>query len=261
MNRALRFELLKLWRRRTVLIALVVTGVFAVGSAALLLASAEPAQPGPGGPGLTIEELAGAGGGTQVFATSLSFAGFFVLVSFTAAMAGEFSRGNMRTMVLRQPARLRLLAGKLAALLLSAAALLAIAEVLGWTTARVLASSQGVDASRWVSLPALGAAVADYGTVLIWVTGYALLGTALAFVVRSVPIALGIGIAWAGPFEHILADSWDTANSVFPGLLLEAWVAGGRDGVSAGQALAASAGYAALAATVAAVSFTRRVVA
>lgn len=262
MTRALRFELIKLWRRRTVLIALAVTTVFSIGSAALLLASAEPARPGVGGgPGLTIEELADAGGGTQVFATSLAFAGFFVLVSFTAAMAGEFSRGNIRTMVLRQPARLRLLAGKLAALLLSAAVLLAIAEVLGWTTARLLAGGQGVDPSRWTSVDALGAAFADYGTVLIWVTGYALLGTALAFAVRSVPIALAIGIAWAGPFEHILADAWDGANAVFPGLLLETWVAGGRDDVSAGQALATSAVYGALAATVAALSFTRRDVA
>jgi ABC-type transport system involved in multi-copper enzyme maturation permease subunit len=260
MTRALHFELIKLWRRRTVLIALAVTTVFSIGSTALLLASADPAGP-RSGPGLTIDELADAGGGTQVFATSLAFAGFFVLVSFTAAMAGEFSRGNIRTMVLRQPARLRLLAGKLAALLLSAAVLLAIAEVLGWTTARLLASGQGVDPARWTSPAALGAAIADYGTVLIWVTGYALLGTALAFVVRSVPVALAIGIAWAGPFEHILADSWDTANSVFPGLLLEAWVAGGRNDVSAGQALATSAVYGVLAATVAAVAVTRRDVA
>ncbi|HUR73769.1 MAG TPA: ABC transporter permease, partial [Sporichthya sp.] len=130
MIRALRFELIKVWRRRTILTALAVTTVFAVGSAALLLASAEPARPGVatgGGPGLTLEELADAGGGTQVFATSLAFAGFFVLVTFTAAMAAEFSRGNIRTMVLRQPARLRLLAGKLAALLCSAAVLLAFA--------------------------------------------------------------------------------------------------------------------------------------
>ncbi len=228
MNRAFHFELIKLWRRRTAGIALAVTTVFAVGSSALLLASAEPARPGVGGgPGLTVEELAAAGGGTQVFATSLAFAGFFVLVLFTGAMAAEFSRGNIRTMVLRQPARLQLLGGKLAALLCSAAVLLALAEVLGWTTARLLAGSQGVDASAWTSVHALAAGAADYGTVLVWVTGYALLGTALAVVVRSVPVALAIGIAWAGPFEHILADAWSGANSVFPGLLLEAFVAGG----------------------------------
>jgi ABC-2 type transport system permease protein len=267
MTRALRFELIKLWRRRTVLIALAVTTVFSVGSAALLLASAEPARPANGnvrsggGPGLTLEELADAGGGTQIFATSLAFAGFFVLVTFTAAMAAEFSRGNVRTMVLRQPDRLRLLAGKLVALLASAAVLLALAEVLGWTTARLLAGSSDVDASRWTSADALGAAAVDYGTVLIWVTGYALLGTALAVVVRCVPVALAIGIAWAGPFEHILADAWSGANAVFPGLLLEAFVAGGRDDVTAGQALLTSAGYGLLAAAVAGLAFTRRDVA
>lgn len=262
MIRALHFELIKLWRRRTVGIALAVTTVFAVGSSALLLASAEPARPGfGGGPGLTVEELADPGGGSQVFATSLAFAGFFVLVLFTGAMAAEFSRGNIRTMVLRQPARLRLLAGKLTALLASAAALLAVAEVLGWTTARLLAGGQGVDASRWTSVDALGAAAVDYATVLVWVTGYALLGTALAVLVRSVPIALAIGIAWAGPFEHILADAWSGANALFPGLLLEAFVAGGRDDVSAGQALATSALYGALAAGVAGLTFVRRDVA
>jgi ABC-2 type transport system permease protein len=267
MTRALRFELIKLWRRRTVLIALAVTTVFAVGSAALLLAAAEPAPAATGkvrsggGPGLTVAELADAGGGTRIFATSLAFAGFFVLVTFTGAMAAEFSRGNVRAMVLRQPDRLRLLAGKLAALLCSAAVLLALAEVLGWATARLLAGSQDVDASRWTSADALGAAAVDYGTVLIWVTGYALLGTALAVVVRSVPVALALGIAWAGPFEHILADAWSGANAVFPGLLLEAFVAGGRDDVPAGQALATSAAYGLVAATVAGLAFTRRDVA
>ncbi|GAA0622138.1 hypothetical protein GCM10009547_26220 [Sporichthya brevicatena] len=259
MTRALRFELIKLWRRRTVLLALAVTAVFSIGATALLVAAAEP---GPArGPGLSVDELAAAGGGTQAFATALAFAGFFVLVLFTGATAAEFSRGNVRTMVLRQPDRLRLLAGKFAALLASAAVLLAIAEVLGWTTARVLAGGQGIDASAWTSGAALTAAFGDYGTVLIWVTGYALLGTALAVVVRSVPIALAVGIAWAGPFEHILADAWNGANAVFPGLLLETFVAGGRDDVSAGQALATSAVYGVLAAAVAGTVFTRRDVA
>lgn len=261
MTRALRFELLKLWRRRTVAIALAVTAVYAIGSAALVLAAVEPAGAGRSGPILSVDELAGAGGGTQVFTSALAFAGFFVLVVFTGASAAEFARGNVRTMVLRQPDRLRLLAGKLAALLLSAAVLLAIAEVLGWVTARVLAPGQGVETARWISLAAAGTALIDYGTVLIWVTGYALLGTALAVVVRSVPVALAIGIGWAGPFEHILADAWSSAGQIFPGLLLETFVAGARDSVSAGQALATSAAYGVLAATVAALAFTRRDVA
>lgn len=257
MIRALHSELIKLWRRRTVAIAVAVVAVYSIGSTSLILSGAGPAGPVEG-PGPSLDSLSGAGGGTEIFTGGLAFAGFFVLVVFIGAMANEFARGNVRTMLLRQPDRLRLLGGKLAALLLSAAVLLAAAELLTWVTAAIMAPAQDVDTAAWRSPAAIGHALADYATAMYWVTGYALLGTALAMLVRSVPVALAIGIAWAGPFEHIVADSWDTAVAVFPGLLLETVVAGGRESVSMSQALATSAGYGLLAAAVAAVSFLRR---
>jgi ABC-2 type transport system permease protein len=42
---------------------------------------------------------------------------------------------------------------------------------------------------------AAGAADTD----AFWITGYALLGTTVAVLLRSVPVALAVGIAWAGP--------------------------------------------------------------
>ncbi len=260
MTRAMHSELIKLWRRRTVILAVVITVTYAVATTALITVSVGPDGLG-GGFGPTPDSLGAPGGGTELLATALSFAGFFVLVLFTGAVAAEFSRGTVRTMVLRQPDRVALLAGKLAAMLVSAAVILAGATVVGWLTARLVAPTQGIAVDRWASLDGLGAGLFDYGTVLFWVTGYALLGTALAVVVRSVPIALAIGIAWAGPFEHILADAWSAAGAIFPGLLLEAVVAGGTPDVSAGRAFATSLGYAALAATVAGLAFTRRDVA
>jgi ABC-2 type transport system permease protein len=79
--------------------------------------------------------------------------------------------------------------------------------------------------------------------------------------VRSVPVALAIGIAWAGPFEHLLQDAWDPANRLFPGLLLEAFVAGGTTDVSASRAsraLLTVTVYLTIAATIAATTFARR---
>jgi hypothetical protein len=76
--------------------------------------------------------------------------------------------------------------------------------------------------------------------------------------VRSVPVALAIGIAWAGPFEHLLQDAWDPAGRFFPGLLLEAFVAGGTSTVSATRALLTVAVYTAFAASVAGAVFARR---
>jgi ABC-2 type transport system permease protein len=69
----------------------------------------------------------------------------------------------------------------------------------------------------------LSSAISDYGVVLVWILGYALLATALAVVVRSVPIALAIGIAWSGPIEHLIQNAWSGAGRWFPGLLLEAF--------------------------------------
>jgi ABC-2 type transport system permease protein len=254
---ALRAELVKLRRRRVLIVAAVTTIVFTVGSAAIVLASAEQSG-NPRDRGVTLASLSDAGGGTEVFTTAVSFAGTFLFVVFVGAVAVEFSRGTFRTMLLYEPRRVRLLAGKMAGLLLFAAVVLAAAEALTWVAAKLLAPSQDVATGDWISVAALGDAVADYGSVLFWVTGYALLGMTLAVLVRSVPIALAIGIAWAGPFEHLLQDAWSTADRLFPGLLLEAFVAGGTSDVSATRALLTVTAYVLIAATIAATSFVRR---
>jgi ABC-2 type transport system permease protein len=228
-----------------------------VGGAAIVLVSADPTGD-PRNRGATLESLAEPGGGTEVFTTAVSFAGTFLFVVFVGAVAVEFSRGTFRTMLLYEPRRLRLLSGKMAGLLAFAAVVLAAAEALTWLAARLLAPSQDVDTGEWVSAAALGDALTDYASVLYWVTGYALLGMTLAVLVRSVPVALAIGIAWAGPFEHLLQDAWSTANRLFPGLLLEAFVAGGTTDVSASRALLTVTLYLVTAATIAGTVFARR---
>jgi ABC-2 type transport system permease protein len=255
---AFRAELVKLLRRRVLVITALTTVVFAVGSAAVVLAAADAAGAPVSGRGVTVESLSGSGGGTEVFTTGVSFAGTFLFVLFVGVVAVEFSRGTFRTMLMHQPRRLRLLAGKLTALLAFAAAVLAVTEVLTWIAARLLAPTQDVATGRWLNADSLGQAVADYGSVLFWVSGYALLGTMLAVLVRSVPAALAIGIAWAGPFEHLLQDAWGPAQRFFPGLLLEAFVSGGTTDVSVTRALVMVSAYAAAAAAVAATVFARR---
>jgi ABC-2 type transport system permease protein len=254
---ALRAELVKLRRRRVLVVTAVTTLVFTVGSAAIVLASAEQAGD-PRARGVTLASLAEAGGGTEVFTTAVSFAGTFLFVVFVGAVAVEFSRGTFRTMLLHQPRRLQLLAGKMAGLLVFAAVVLAAAEALTWVAARLLAPSQDVATGEWISAAALGDALADYASVLFWVTGYALLGMTLAVLVRSVPVALAIGIAWAGPFEHLIQDAWGPADRLFPGLLLEAFVAGGTTDVSASRALLTVTAYLLIAAAIAGTMFARR---
>ena len=151
-----------------------------------------------------------------------------------------------------------MLAGKLAALLTLAAITLAAGEIVTWIAARAFAPSNDVATNTWTNAHALGAAATDYGAVLLWITGYAVFGTMVAVLLRSVPVALGVGIAWAGPMEHLVQDAWSPANRLFPGLLLEAFVVGGNADVTAGRALLTVSVYAIAAAAIAATVFARR---
>lgn len=257
MIRAFRAELARLARRRMVLYTAAAGLIFAVAGALIVLASVKPArETSSGAP--SIETLSAAGGGSEVFRYALAFTGTLIFVVFIGVTALEFSRGTVRTMLLRQPLRLRLLAGRLLAMLSFAAAALACVEVTMWIVARLRAPGVGISTADWMSVNGLGAAASDYGMVLLWMTGYAVLGTAVGLLVRSVPLALGIGIAWSGPFEHLVQNAWSPATKIFPGLLLEVVGQGGTSAVSLSRALLTAAGYVAVAGAVTALVFARR---
>ena len=95
-------------------------------------------------------------------------------------------------------------------------------------------------------------------TALFGVAAWASLGMAVAVFVRSIPVALAIGIVWSGPFEHLLQDAWTAASQWFPGLLLEALAVGGTAEVSSGRALTLVSLYVAAAVSAAAFVFARR---
>lgn len=258
MIRSFNAELLKLRRRRVAVAASVTAIAFAVIASLTVFLSAT--QTGGGGPdrGATVASLSEAGGATQAFATGASFIGILVLVLFIANIAGEFSQGTFRTLLMRQPRRIGLLAGKMAALLVFTAGVLAVAELLTVVASLAIAPSQDVATGSWFTLAGLGDAAGDFATAMLGVCAWGSLGMALAIFVRSIPVALGIGIVWSGPFEHLTQDAWTAAGEWFPGLLLESLAAGGTDEVSFARALALVAIYVVVAVTTAAVVFARR---
>jgi ABC-type transport system involved in multi-copper enzyme maturation permease subunit len=258
MSASLRAELIKLRRPRAILVLLGGAAAFAVFAAVLVFLSATDSLAAPTARGATIASLSEPGGATDAFVVGASFIGIFLLVLFIANFAGEFSQGTFRTLLMRQPRRVELLSGKMAALLLFAAAGLAVGELLTAAVSLAIAPSQGVSTGAWFDLAGLGAAAGDYGAALFMVVAWASLGMAIAVVVRSIPVALAIGIVWTGPIEHLVQDAWDPAARFFPGLLLEALAAGGTPQASVGRALIVVAVYVAIATTVAAVVFARR---
>jgi ABC-2 type transport system permease protein len=258
MIRIVQAELQRLLRRRTIVVAAAASVAFAVVAALAVFASAVESGPARARGGTTIAKLASAGGGTQAFAVGAGFVGFFVFVTFIALVATEFSGGTYRALLLRDPHRVRVIAGKLVGALTVAAGALAVSEVLSFGLSLALAPSKDIDSGAWFSLAGLGHAVGDYATVLAGVTGWAILGTLLAVIFRSAPLALAVGFAWAGPFENIVAGSWSTGYRVFPGQVLAAVIQGGSPEVSLSRAVATAVVYVGIAAAATATLLVRR---
>jgi ABC-type transport system involved in multi-copper enzyme maturation permease subunit len=258
MTRIFHAELTRLLRKRTLVVAALGALVFSVIAALTVLSSAEAGGPVSRQGGTTLAALNGHGGGTEAFATGASFVGFLVFVTFIAMIAGEFSGGTFRAMLLREPHRLRVIIGKLAAILAVAAGLVALAEVLTFGLSLLVAPGQDISTGDWFSLTSLGDGLRDFGTVFAGVAGWAIFGTTLAVIFRSTPIALGVGFAWAGPFENIVVDSWTTGFKVFPGQVLGSLIRGGTVELGMGRAVATAGIYTAIAAAVSLVLVSRR---
>jgi hypothetical protein len=258
MTAVVRAELQRLWRRKPMTLAALGAVLFSV-VATLTVFSGAPAN-GPVGPqgGTTLQLLGGQGGGTEAFAVGASFVGFFVFVTFIALLASEFSGGTYRAVLLRNPHRLQVILGKLVGILIVAAGVVLLAEVATFVISLLAAPGQHVATSDWFSAGSAVDAVKDFGTVFAGVAGWAIFGTTLAVVFRSAPLALGVGFAWAGPFENITVDSWTTGYRVFPGQVLRAVINGGTPELGLGRALLTGTIYAGVAAAVALVLLARR---
>jgi hypothetical protein len=150
MIRTYRAELARITRPRTVVAAMIAAMAFSIASAIIVTTAAKS---GTGGDrAVSVARLVEADGGTHVFRLATSFAGTFLFVVFVGITAVEFSRGTIRTMLLRQPRRTGMLAGRLGAQLTFAAATLALTEVATWIAARLIAPAQGIATGAWTSL-------------------------------------------------------------------------------------------------------------
>jgi ABC-2 type transport system permease protein len=243
MNRVVRAQLVRLARPRAMLSVAAGALVFAVVAAVSVFASAESAGPQSRQGGTTVQALSGTGGGTEAFAVGASFAGFLVFVTVIALVAGEFSGGTFRATLLRNPHRLQVIVGKLIGILIVAAAAVALAEVFTLVASALTAPTQDIATAEWFTLGSVGEAVRDYATVMVGVAGWAIFATTLA---------------WAGPFENIVVDSWPTGYEVFPGQVLASLIRGGTVELPMSQALVTAAFYIAIAFTVTLVLVGRR---
>ena len=200
--------------------------------------------------GATLAALTGAGGGTEAFAVGASFAGFLVFVTFIALVGDRVLGRHVPGAAAPRPA--------------PAAGDRRASSPGSWSSppgssrsprsltfgivARDGSGEGHLDESSGSRWPASATPAATTLTVLAGVAGWAVFGTTLAVIFRSAPLALGVGFAWAGPFENIVVDSWNTGYRVFPGQVLGSLIRGGTTELAMGRAVATALVYTGIAA-------------
>ena len=261
MIRSIRSELLKLRRPSVVFGGGGAMLAFALLATVLAFLTAETGPPRPTNGNdlaVTLGQLGETGGLTRGFSIAAGFIGLLVFVVFLTSVTSEYGLGTLRVLLTRQPRRGRLLAGKLVTLVACTAAALLVAEVVSAATAVLMAGLRDVPTADWFSGDGLLAAAGDYANALLNATFFGMLGAGLGVILRSTVLALGVGLAWLMPIEHIIQNAWAGAGRWFPGLLFEAVARGGTALTSYSRSLLLAALAAGLTLLAGTVTFVRR---
>jgi ABC-type transport system involved in multi-copper enzyme maturation permease subunit len=170
--------------------------------------------------------------------------GIVALCLFAGAFGSEYTQGTMRNLLVREPRRTRLLAGKFLALVAFIAVAVVLEILVSCAVAFILAPTRGITTGAWTSSAGLN----DLGQATLHVflasVGYGVIGTALGVLLRSPGVAIGLGVAWVLPVEAIVVGViWSEGDRWLPGQLLSALAHGGSTDSSYGHSLLTLAVY------------------
>ncbi|PYX67973.1 MAG: hypothetical protein DMG78_26445 [Acidobacteria bacterium] len=138
------------------------------------------------------------------------------LIMVTANVAAEWSQGTLRNLLVREPGRLRLLAGKMLALLLFVVISAELTLAISAAFIVVAAQSQGISTVAWTSSEGIHALLSFFGNEVLCLVGISLLGMLIAVLARSVGAAVGIALAYVLVPEGIIAMVWQQGSQWFP---------------------------------------------
>lgn len=258
---AVRSELTRLGQPRLLLIWFGLMALFAmlVNTVMVTFVSGGGSLP-PGAPGVTfptLAELESPSGLVAGLAAASNMFGIVTLSFWAVAVAGDYSSGLIRLLVASEPRRLRLLAGKVGALLLVTAIATTVATIVNVFAVMPMAIPAGIDTSAW-------------GTDLVGVIGFAwlnlfltlcvwgVLGLVIAVLARSAAVAISIGVAYVLVVESLIKMVGDAPSDWLLGSTLNALAQGGTDAVAYSTAIAVACGYVLLGLVIAGVVFNRR---
>jgi hypothetical protein len=233
MRRAFRSEWVKFLRPGQLLGSWGTMAGFAVILTAILVLNAsdaieEPQQAAPGdaGPIIPVALLEAPGGGVFTFQAVGQLLGIVALVIAAANLATEYTAGTLKVLLVREPRRAALLAGKMAAVASFVTVGVVLTFLVSFGLSFLLASARGIATDAWWTQDGLEAVARSLANVTLasWVWGF--MGTMLAALFRSGFPAIGVGIGYPLVVEGLLALALPDVVKWMPGAALGAFTAG-----------------------------------
>ena len=224
--------------------------------AILLFVQASPTGDGGGLPSLT--QLAQPNGlihGVNRAAVLLGIVAFGIAAT---QIASEYSLGTLRQLLVRQPRRPILLAGKFLAVLAFMLGAVVFSSVIATCAAFVMAHARHVPTSAWFSSAGISDLTRALGDLLLATVGFTTLGLVVGLLFRSSVAAVIVGFAYLLPVEAVIVRIAPHAATWLPGQLLQAVAAGGISPDGFARSLILSAIYLAIAGAAATLVFVRK---
>jgi ABC-2 type transport system permease protein len=227
-------------------------------SSVLFLMIDSPRGNGDRGVRITREMLSMASGSTQSFSSIGNLLGIVALCVFAAQTAQEYSLGTLRNLLVRQPGRIRILVGKLAAMKVFAIIMTLVSAVISIGMSYALAGGKNVNTDLWFNSDGKMAIARTLLNVYISIIGFGIIGMVLGIILRSPISSISLGVLWLLIVENIVGALKSSTLNWLPGNQFGTIASGGSQTVSYSHALSLSAIYVSVALVIATVLFTKR---
>lgn len=195
------------------------------------------------------------------FAASAGLLGLVALCIFASQTAQEYTYGTLRNLLVRQPRRLTLLAGKFFAMNLFALISVLLSAIVSISLAFALSGKAKVSTTAWSTSEARSALLHTFVNVFISVIASGTIGMILGLLLRSPISSISIGVGWLLVVENIIAATVNHSGKWLPGQLINSIAAGGDFNASYSHALLVLSAYLAAGMIVVSVLFRQRDVA
>ena len=211
----------------------------------------------PGGPSVSVLTLEAPDGMFAGLQLASNMWGLVALVVWAIFASSDYSNGLIRLLVQAQPNRLRLLGGKVVALVLFTCIATLATTLLVLIASPAVAGATGISAEAWrtdMAQTLLNGYLHLTLAALMW--GF--VGLFVGVMTRSTGLSIAVGIGYLLVFEMVLTLLLDSGAKWLPGSSFGTVAAGGTDDMSFATGLMVAVGYVVVTLVIATVTFRRR---